>query len=225
MQVTQDLIPIFLVPGLNVNLKVTKKDTSSARSKLLETIHPGARPAIKIPIPCHFFSKGNIKIWHWQLGHATVETLRKLGFHGELDDCHIFHQGTHQALKKDILRSTASRASPGTIKPRTTKRKYCRTFYAKRESVMRLPKDTALDQMDWLRHSNLTIMEKFLCMLIDANVAPKLWPYAAYYECSYIIIFLILSSISTRVQMKIMETHPIFQPSKLLNKRDERSAK
>ena len=29
------------------------------------------------------------------------------------------------------------------------KRKYCKTFYAKRESVMRLPKDTALNQMDF----------------------------------------------------------------------------
>jgi len=38
-------------------------------------------------------SKGSINIWHRRLGHASVETLRKLGFHGDLDDCLIFPQG------------------------------------------------------------------------------------------------------------------------------------
>jgi len=28
---------------------------------------------------------------------------------------------------------------------------------------------------------NLTIMDKLPCMLIDANLTPKLWPYAAHY--------------------------------------------
>jgi hypothetical protein len=28
---------------------------------------------------------------------------------------------------------------------------------------------------------NLTIMDKVHCMLIDANLTPKLWPYAAHY--------------------------------------------
>jgi hypothetical protein len=35
------------------------------------------------------FSKGNINTCHRRLGHASVETLRKLVFHGDLDDCHI----------------------------------------------------------------------------------------------------------------------------------------
>jgi len=39
------------------------------------------------------FSKGNINIWLRRLGHASVETLRKLGVHGDLDDCHICPQG------------------------------------------------------------------------------------------------------------------------------------
>ena len=39
------------------------------------------------------FSKGNVKTWHRRLGHASVETLKKLGFHGDLDDCHICPQG------------------------------------------------------------------------------------------------------------------------------------
>ena len=29
----------------------------------------------------------------YRLGHASVETLRKLGFHGDYDDCHICPQG------------------------------------------------------------------------------------------------------------------------------------
>ena len=36
---------------------------------------------------------------------------------------------------------------------RTTKRKFWGSFYAKRESVMRLPKHTTLNQIDWLRSS------------------------------------------------------------------------
>jgi hypothetical protein len=39
------------------------------------------------------FSKGNVNIWHRRLGHASVETLRKLGMHGDLDDCHICPKG------------------------------------------------------------------------------------------------------------------------------------
>ena len=38
------------------------------------------------------FSKGNINTWHRRLGHASVETLKRLGFHGDLDDCHICPQ-------------------------------------------------------------------------------------------------------------------------------------
>jgi hypothetical protein len=56
-------------------------------------IHSGARLTIKVPMPCHNFSQGNINIWHRRLGHESVETLRKLGFHGDLDDCHICPQG------------------------------------------------------------------------------------------------------------------------------------
>jgi len=33
------------------------------------------------------FSKGDINIWYRRLGHASVQTLRKLGFHGDLDEC------------------------------------------------------------------------------------------------------------------------------------------
>jgi len=56
-------------------------------------IYSGGRLTIKVPMLCHHFLKGNIKIWHQRLGHASVETLRKLGLHGDLDDCHICPQG------------------------------------------------------------------------------------------------------------------------------------
>ena len=56
-------------------------------------IHLGARMTIKVPMPCHSFSKGKINIWHRRLGHASEETLRMLGFHGDLDESHIFPQG------------------------------------------------------------------------------------------------------------------------------------
>ena len=40
----------------------------------------GARLIIKVPMPCHLFSKGNINIWYRRLRHTSVETLRKLDF-------------------------------------------------------------------------------------------------------------------------------------------------
>ena len=49
----------------------------------------------------------------------------------------------------------------GMMGPKTTKRKFCKNFYAKRESVMRLPKDTALNQMDWPRDSTLLSWTRF----------------------------------------------------------------
>ena len=66
-------------------------------------IHPGARLTVKVPMPCHPVSKRNIDIWHRRLGHASAETLRKLG---------LRKTQTLQVRKKDILRSTTSRASP-----------------------------------------------------------------------------------------------------------------
>ena len=68
----------------------------------------------------------------------------------------------------------------GTMEPKTTKRDYCKTFYAKRESVMRLPKDTAFNPMDWPRDSTSPSWTRFRYMLIDANLIPKLWPHAAH---------------------------------------------
>jgi len=63
----------------------------------------------------------------------------------------------------------------GTMEPRTTKRKNCKTFYAKRESVMRLPKDTALNQMDWPRDSTSPSWTRFAACL------SMQWSCAAHY--------------------------------------------
>jgi len=61
---------------------------------------------------------------------------------------------------------------------------------------------------------NLTIMDKVRCMLIDANLTPKLWPYAAHYAVLiYNNLPHSLPSITTRVQTTLMETHMIFRNS------------
>jgi hypothetical protein len=52
---------------------------------------------------------------------------------------------TLELIKKEQQRTQASL--------KTTKGKYCKTFFTKRESIMRLPKNTALNQMDWPRDS------------------------------------------------------------------------
>jgi hypothetical protein len=46
-------------------------------------------------------------------------------------------------IKKDSVELKHHCSIWGTMNPRTTKRKYCQTFYAKMKSVIRLPKDTA----------------------------------------------------------------------------------
>jgi len=208
-------------------------------------IHSGARLTIKVPMPCHPFSKGNINTWHRRLGHARVETLRKLGFHGELDDCHIcpqgklkhskFSRGTSYAqqllerihsdvmgpfiegywgekycllfidemskkafIKTLIPRSEVAAATLELIK-KEQRRTQASLVYLRNDGV----KDNKTKELqDFLRQEgisheitarycpqsnglaerlNLTIMDKVRCMLIDANLTPKLWPYAAYY--------------------------------------------
>jgi hypothetical protein len=61
-------------------------------------------------------SKCDVNIRNRRLGHASMETLRKLGFYGELDDFHICPQGrlkqSNFSRKTYILCSTTSRASP-----------------------------------------------------------------------------------------------------------------
>jgi hypothetical protein len=45
------------------------------------------------------------------------------------------------------------------------KRKYCKTFYAKRESVTTFPKDTARNQMDCIRDSTSPSSARFAACL------------------------------------------------------------
>jgi len=52
------------------------------------------------------FSRGKINLWHRQLGHVSIDTLRKF------DDCYICPPRkiqTLKALKKYILHSTSSK--------------------------------------------------------------------------------------------------------------------
>jgi hypothetical protein len=109
-------IPVLVVPGLNVNLiscaqlctdrqcwivlNVTRDylyDKGGNKLCSLQTLRNlfilegGLQSKSRCLVA--IFSKGNIDIWHRRLGHASVETLRKLGFHGDLDDCNICSQG------------------------------------------------------------------------------------------------------------------------------------
>ena len=69
----------------------------------------------------------------------------------------------------------------GTMEPKTTKRKYCKTFYAKRKLFMRLSKDTALNQMDWPRDSTSPSWTRFAACLSMQTWYPSSGPYAAHY--------------------------------------------
>ena len=99
----------------------------------------------------------------------------------------------------------------GTMEPKTTKRKCCKTFYDKRESVMRLPKDTALNQMDWMRNSTSRSWTRFAeCLSMQTrHQSSGLMLHIT--QCSSTRTSLILSSITTRVQITLMETHLIFR--------------
>ena len=59
-------------------------------------------------------------------------------------------------------RSTARLSTPGGIRHEVTER-----YYSESNGLA--------------ERLNLTIMDKVRCMLIDANLIPKLWPYAAHY--------------------------------------------
>jgi len=101
----------------------------------------------------------------------------------------------------------------GTMEPKTTKRKCCKTFYDKRESVMRLPKDTALNQMDWMRNSTSRSWTRFAeCLSMQTWLRSSGLLLHIMQSSSSIAPF-ILPSITTRVQMALMETHPIFWSS------------
>jgi hypothetical protein len=70
-------------------------------------IYSGARPAIKVPMPFHSFFEGKIVSRHQRLGHASVETLKKLGLRGDLDDCYICPQGKLKHFKFSRRKSYA----------------------------------------------------------------------------------------------------------------------
>jgi len=55
-----------------------------------------------------------------------------------------------------------------TMEPRTTKQKYCKAFYAKR-----LPKDTAINQMDWPRDSTSPSWTRFAACLSMQTWLPR----------------------------------------------------
>ena len=46
---------------------------------------------------------------------------------------------------------------------------------------MRFPKHTALNRIAWLRDSTSPSWIRFTACLVNANLTPKLWPYAAHY--------------------------------------------
>jgi hypothetical protein len=60
---------------------------------------------------------------------------------------------TLEVITKEQRRTQASLICLRNDRARTTKPKYCNTFYAKKESVMRLSKDIYLNQVDKLRDS------------------------------------------------------------------------
>jgi hypothetical protein len=47
---------------------------------------------------------------------------------------------------------------------------------------MRISKDTTFNQIDQAERLNLTIMDQVCCMIIKANLSPKLWPGAAHFS-------------------------------------------
>ena len=78
---------------------------------------------------------------------------------------------------------------------------------------MRLPKDTALDQVDWLRDSTSPSWTKFAAFWSIQTWPPSSGLVLHIMQCSSTIISPIPLSITTRVQVMLMKTHPIFRSS------------
>jgi len=81
---------------------------------------------------------------------------------------------------------------------------------------MRLPKDTALNKMDWPRDSTSPSETRFTACLSMQTRHPSSCLMLHITQCSSRINSPILRSITTRVQMTLMETHLIFRSSTFL---------
>ena len=74
------------------------------------------------------FSRCNINVWHRGLGHASMETLRKLGLYKELDDCYVCPQGkirhakfsTRTSYAQQLLERVHSDVDVWVLSPRAT---------------------------------------------------------------------------------------------------------
>ena len=102
---------------------------------------------------------------------------------------------TLQVLKKEILRSTSFGASPlrchGSCHPGLLGRKCYLLFIRTSQDLQNEPLQEGISHDFPERYCtqskrlaerlHLTIMDKVCCMLIDANLTPKLWSYAARY--------------------------------------------
>jgi hypothetical protein len=115
-----------------------------------------------------------------EVAAATLELIKKEQRRTQASLVYLRNDGAKDYRTKvlqDFLRQEG-------ISHEVTER-YCKTFYAKRESVTSHHHDANLTRFaacwTWLSRLNLTIMDKVRCMLIDANLRPKLWPYAAHY--------------------------------------------
>jgi len=155
-----------------------------------------------------------------------VEALRKLGLHGDLDDCHICPQGKlkhskfsrrtsyaqqllervhsdvmgpfiegywgekycllfiDEMLRNSFIKTLKSRSEVTAAEERWSQdyKTKVRKSFLRQEGISHDVTERYCPQSNGLAERlNLTIMDKVCCMLIDTNLTPKLWPYAAHY--------------------------------------------
>jgi len=78
-----------------------------------------------------------------------------------------------ELIKKKQSRTQASLVYLRNDGTKDYETKYCKTFYAKRKSVMRLPKDTVLNRMDWPRDSTSPSWTRFAVCLSMRTCLPS----------------------------------------------------
>ena len=72
---------------------------------------------------------------------------------------------TLELIKKEQHRTQASLVYLRNDGTKDYETKYCKTFYAKRQSVITFPKDTVLNQTDWPRDSTSPSLTRFAACL------------------------------------------------------------
>jgi hypothetical protein len=160
-------------------------------------IHSGARLTIKVPMPCLLFIDEMSR-------KALIKTLKSRS---------EVAAATLELIKKEWRRNQASLVYLRNDAAKDYKMKVLEDFLRQERISHEVTERYCPQSHGLAKRLNLAIMDNVHCMLIDANLPPKLWPYAAYYAVLMYNNLPHYALDNHKSQMTLMETHLIFRSS------------